>query len=138
MELTKLRAEYEIKLQQVSKLKEAFIEEAVNYEDLLEAYGVKADIDDTELIFNDAKDMRYFENLQGTEWMLRQVLELMDEYIAVGDDNKNVHKAKKDLEELITSIRWIKKESKAVIEHEQQVISEVDTVLDLLDQIREK
>jgi len=69
MELKKLRAEYELKLQLVSEEKEAFIEAAVNYEDLLEDYGVKADIDDTELLFNDAKGMRYFENLQSTEWL---------------------------------------------------------------------
>ena len=138
MELTKIRAEYELKQQQISNEIELFIEAAINYDELLEDYNDKSDIDYEELIFNDAKDMRYFENLESTSWMLKQVLEIIDEYIGAGDDKKKAHRAKKEIEMLITSMRGIRKESKEIMEREQQVINEADLALKLLDQLRNK
>ena len=138
MEIKEIRAEYESKLQRIFAEIEDFIECAVNYDELLEDYGEKSNIDHEELVFNDAKDMRYFENLTYTSWMLKEIITAIDEFSCVGDDKKKLHRVKKEVEMLITSIRGIKKESKQVIEHEQQVIREVDSALELLNQLRKE
>jgi len=136
MELKEIREEYEWKLKKISEEMDAFIEYAVNYDELLEDCQEKSNIQYSELVFNDARDMRYFENLEYTSWILKEIITAIDEFSCVGDDKKKLHRVKKEVEMLITSIRGIKKESKEVIEHEQQVIDEVDLAIDLLDQLR--
>lgn len=138
MELTKIKEDYEVKLQQISGEIDTFIEYAVNYEELLEDTENKSEIDYSELIFNDAKDMRYFDNLQYTSWMLKQIIDVIGGLIDAQEDKEEVRRVRKELEMLITSFRGIKKESKEVIEHEQQVIGEVDLAIDLLNKFRNK
>lgn len=138
MELIKIEEEYKVKLQEISNQIEEFIKHAVNYDDLLELCEEKSNIDYSELVFNDAKDARCFENLEYSSWMLKEIIMAIDACSSVDADKKNEHRVKKEIEELIRAIRMMKKESKQVIEHEQQVIREVDSALKLLNQLRKE
>lgn len=69
-------------------------------------------------------------------WVYERIVSMIDEATDVGDDKKKAHRAKRDVEMLITSVRKIKKESCEIIEKEQQVISETNAALDLLDSLR--
>ena len=69
--------------------------------------------------------------------MLRELKRTLDEAMNASDD-KQAHRLKKGIEELITSIRRIKDESAEVLESEQRVINEADYALEILDGIREK
>jgi len=88
-----------------------FIECTVNYDDLLEICEDKFNIDYSELVFNDAKDVRYFENLEYTSWILKEIIMAIDACSCVAD-KKNEYRVKKDIEELISAVRMMKKESK--------------------------
>ena len=138
MELTKILADYELKLHQILNEINTFIVTAVNYEELIEDTEDKSKIDYSELIFNDAKNERYFDNLQCTSWMLEQIIEVIEEFTDAGENKKKAHRVRKELEMLVASLRRIKKESKEVIKHEQQVIGEVDLAIELLAQLRDK
>lgn len=136
MELKKNRAEYESKLQKINVEIDDFIESAVNYDELIEDYEEKSNIEYSELVYNDAKEMRYFENLKYTSWMLKEVIAAIDEFACADNDKKKSHRVRKEMEMLITSFREIKKESKTVIEREQQVMREVDSAMELLNWLK--
>ena len=112
------------------------MEWADNYDELLENYEDKNDIDVAELEWGNVKDARRFDNLQNLMWVYESIVAMIDEAMAVGDDKKKAHRAKKGVETLITSVRKIKKESNEIIEQEQQVINATNAALNLLDAIR--
>ena len=136
MELSVIKAEYEQKKQQLSEEVDRLMEWADNYDELLENYEDKNDIDVAELEWGNVKEARHFDNLQNLMWIYESIVAMIDETMGVGDDKKKAHRAKKGVETLIASVRKIKKESNEIIEHEQKVISETNAALDLLDAIR--
>lgn len=136
MDLSSVKAEYEQKKQQLSEEIDRLMERADNYDELLETYEDKNDIDVTELEWGYVKDARHYDNLQNLMWVYERIVTMIDEVTAVGDDKKKAHRAKKDVETLITSVRKIKRGSNEIIEQEQQVISETNAALGLLDAIR--
>lgn len=136
MDLSIIKAEYEQKQQQLSEEMDHLMKWADNYDELLEIYETENDIDVAELEWGNAKDARHFDNIQNLMWVYERIVAMIDEAMAVGDDKKKAHRAKKGVETLITSVRKIKRESNEIIEQEQQVISETNAALDLLDVIR--
>ena len=137
MDYPMLKAELETKKQQILTEIDQFIERAVNFEELIDLYGEKDAIDHYEFEWNDTADQRHFENLEHTLWMIGGVIDTIDELVVAGDDKKKLHVAKKGIETLVTEIRRVKKESKEFIAEEQRVITESDSVLGLLDEIRD-
>lgn len=109
---------------------------AINYDELIDTYKEIEKIDFNELEWNNAKDERHFDNLQRILWIYRELRNTIDELEAV-DDNKMAHRMKKEIENSITSIRMIRKESKEIIEGEQRVIDESGAAIDLLNEIRD-
>ena len=103
---------------------------------MLEIYEDKNDIDVAELEWGNVKVARRFDNLQNLMWVYERIVAMIDEATEVGDDKKKAHRAKKNVETLITSVRKIKRESNEIIEQEQQVINETNAALNLLDAIR--
>ena len=136
MELSVIKAEYEQKKQQLSEEMDRLMEWADNYDELLENYEDKNDIDVAKLEWGNVKDARRFDNIQNLMWVYERIVAMIDEAMAVGDDKKKAHRAKKSVETLITSVRRIKKESNEIIEQEQQVINATNAALNLLDAIR--
>ena len=135
MDQSVIKAEYEQKQQKLSEEMDR-LEWADNYDELLENYEDKNDIDVTELEWGNVKDARRFDNIQNLMWVYERIVAMIDEAMAVGDDKKKAHRAKKGVETLITSVRKIKKESNEIIEQEQQVINATNAALNLLDAIR--
>ena len=136
MDQSVIKAEYEQKKQQLSEEMDRLMEWADNYDELLDIYEDKNDIDVAELEWGNVKDARHFDNLQNLMWVYERIVAMIDEAMAVGDDKKKAHRAKKGVETLITSVRKIKKESNEIIEQEQQVINATNAALNLLDAIR--
>lgn len=136
MELSVIKAEYEQKKQQLSEEMDRLMERSDNYDELLDIYEDKNDIDVVELEWGNVKEARHFDNLQNLMWVYERIVAMIDEAMAVGDDKKKAHLAKKGVETLITSVRKIKKESNEIIEQEQQVINATNAALNLLDTIR--
>ena len=136
MDLSVIKAEYEQKQQQLFEEMDRLMERADNYDELLDIYEDKNDIDVAELEWGVVKNARHFDNIQNLMWVYERIVAMIDEAMDVGDDKKKAHRAKKDVETLITSVRKIKRESNEIIEQEQQVISETNAALDLLDAIR--
>ena len=136
MDLSVIKAEYEQKQQQLSEEMDRLMEWADNYDELLENYEDKNDIDVAELEWGTVKEARRFDNIQNLMWVYESIVAMIDEAMGVGDDKKKAHRAKKGVETLITSVRKIKKESNEIIEQEQQVINATNAALNLLDAIR--
>ena len=136
MDIMKIRIEYEAKKRQISKEIDRFLEKATNYEELIESYGEKSLIHYEALEFSSTEETRYFDNLQITAWMIRQVLVLCAVYGGMNDDERKSHMAKKALDTLMGLIGNVKKISNMVIEREQRVINEADLVLNLVSQCR--
>lgn len=136
MDQSVIKAEYEQKQQKLSEEMDRLMEWADNYDELLDIYEDKNNIDVAELEWGNVKDARRFDNIQNLMWVYERIVAMIDEAMAVGDDKKKAHRAKKGVETLIASVRKIKKESNEIIEQEQQVISETNAALDLLDAIR--
>ncbi len=136
MDLSVIKAEYEQKQQLLSEEMDRLMERADNYDELLDIYEDKNDIDVAELAWGIVKDARRFDNLQNLMWIYESIVAMIEEATDVGDDKKKAHRAKKGVETLINSVRKIKKESNEIIEQEQQVISETNAALDLLDSLR--
>ena len=86
--------------------------------------------------FNDGKESREYDNFTHKYWLIQQLWLMLDEIIKGGDDQKAVHRNKKQIELIITGIRRLKHESKAVIEKENEVICMADDGLKLLDELR--
>ncbi len=136
MDLSVIKTEYEQKTQQFSEEMERLMEWADNYDELLDIYEDKNNIDVAELEWGNVKDVRRFDNIQNLMWVYESIVAMIDEAMGVGDDKKKAHRAKKGVETLITSVRKIKKESNEIIEQEQQVINATNAALNLLDAIR--
>ena len=138
LDFSLVKSDYDAKRQQLIDEMDSLMEHAVNYEEQLELYEEKAEIDWHELEWNTAKDQRHFDDIEHSLLLIGLIIRTVDDVISAGDDKKKVHQVKKEIETLITSIRRKKNESKEVIEREQQVIDEADSALDLLDAIRGK
>ena len=138
LDFSLVKSDYDAKRQQLIDEMDSLMEHAVNYEEQLELYEEKAEIDWHELEWNTAKDQRHFDDIEHSLLLIDLITRTVDDVISAGDDKKKVHQVKKGIETLITSIRRKKNESKEVIEREQQVIDEADSALDLLDAIRGK
>ena len=136
MDLSVIKAKYEQKKQLLSEEINRLVERADNFDELLEIYEDKNDIDVAELEGGTVNGARHCDNLQNLMWVYERIVAMIDESMAVGDDKKKAHRAKKGVETLITSVRKIKKESNEIIEQEQQVINATNAALDLLDAIR--
>ena len=138
LDFSLVKSDYDAKRQQLIDEMDSLMEHAVNYEEQLELYEEKAEIDWHELEWNTAKDQRHFDDIEHSLLLIDLIIRTVDDVISAGDDKKKVHQVKKEIETLIASIRRKKNESKEVIEREQQVIDEADSALDLLDAIRGK
>ena len=113
---------------------DAFIEVAVNYEDLLEISKDKEFIDREDLVFNDTKDKRYYENLNDLFVVYEKLIECF-EILNKIDDKKEIHRQEKNIEELISEIRSLKKTSRRIIEQENELITNLDNVIDSVNRI---
>ena len=129
---------WETKLQQVEDEILELAEHAVNYNDELEFYEEKSEIDLTELEWDSASDERAFGILQNRKWIYEAMIAAIDEAESAGNDKKKLHTQKKGIEMQISSIRKLKKESNEIIEREQQFICEADSAIDTLNEIRGK
>ena len=139
MNLEMIRKEYETKQSELTDELYKFVERAVNYDELIETYGSKEDIDkDGELEWNDAKDQRYYDILNKKLWMVENIISMIDEINGINGDKKKLHNAKKSIEEFITSLRYLKKESNEIIEREQNMIDDFNSAIDILDEMRDK
>ena len=138
MDCELIKKEYEFKKQQLQEEINSFVEHAINYDELIDCYETKEDIDLAELEWNDAQDWRRFDNLQNLAWIYERIVANIDEMMNLGDDKKKLHNFKKNIETLISSTRKLKKESQAAIECEQHFLDEANSALDLLDKIRGK
>ena len=138
MNLEMIKKEYEAKLQKIYDELYDLIECAVNYDELIDTYETKEDIDTYELEWNDALDQRHYDILEHKFWIVKNIISRIDEINAVGDDEKKLHRAKRDIGSLVTEIRRMKKDSNEFIEQEQQMINYVDEALGVLDEVREK
>jgi len=136
MDILSVRTEYEAKKRRIAKEIDCFLEKATNYEELIESYGEKSLIHYEALEFNTTEETRYFDNLQSTAWMIRQVLVLCAVYGGMNDEERKSHMTKKALNTLMGLIRNVKKISNMVIEREQRVINEADLVLNLVSHCR--
>ena len=113
---------------------DAFIEVAVNYEDLLEISKDKELIDREDLVFNDTKEKRYYENLNDLFVVYEKLIECF-EILNKIDDKKEIHRQEKNIEELISEIRSLKKTSRCIIEQENELIMNLDNVIDCVNRI---
>ena len=138
MDLEMIKKEYEAKQSELYDELYDFIECAVNYDELIDEYETKESIDTYELEWNDAKDQRYFDILNHKIWVVENIISTIDRINDIGDDEKKLHRAKKDLGSLVTEFRRMKKESNEIIEREQQMANNVDSALGVLDEIRGK
>ena len=136
MEYEKVKEEYEQKIRSVKEQIDRFIESAVNYDELIEDHGDKHSIEWDDLVWNDGKDKRYFDNLQCTLWLYESTLGVIEDYINAAGDKKETHRAKKQIETFITEFRRERKECNALIEREQHVLDAIAASGDLLDEFR--
>lgn len=138
MEYALIKTEYESKKQKLQEEINNFVEHAINYDELIDIYETKENIDLAELEWNNAQDQRQFDNLQNCVWLVERVIDTIDEVTSIDGDRKKAHNTKKGIEMLISSARRLKKESTDFIEQEQKFLIETNSVLELLDAIRGK
>lgn len=138
MEYDLIKTEYESKKQKLQEEINNFIKYAINYDELIDIYETKENIDLAELEWNNAQDQRQFDILQNSVWLVERVIDTIDEVTSIASDRKKAHNTKKGIEMLISSARRLKKESNDFIEQEQEFLIETDSVLELLDAIRGK
>lgn len=137
MNLEMIRNEYEAKQSKLTDERNRFVECAINYDDLIERCESIEDIDkDGELEWNDAKDQRYYDILNHKIWIVENIISMIDEINEINGDKKKQHRANKSIEEFITSLRYMKKESNEIIEREQQMTDDVDSAIGILDKMR--
>lgn len=136
MDLEMIRKVYEPKQQKLYDELYDFIECAVNYDELIDTYETKENIDTYELEWNDAKDQRHYDILEQKFWIVKHIISRIDEINAIGDDEKKLQRAKRDLGSIVTEIRRMKKDSNEFIEQEQQMINYVDEAIGTLDEMR--
>lgn len=138
MEYALIKMKYDSKKQQLQEKINSFVERAINYDELIDIYEIKENIDLAELEWNNAQDQRQFDNLQNSVWLVERVIDTIDEVTSIDGDGKKAHNTKKGIEMLISSARRLKKESTDFIEQEQKFLIETNSVLELLDTIRGK
>ena len=138
MDIEMIKKEYEAKQQKLYDELNRFIEYAINYDDLLDRYESKENIDTYELEWNDAKDQRYYNILERKIWIVDNIISLIDEINDAQEDKKKQHRAKKSIETLVTEFCRFKKESTEIMEREQKMINDINSALDTLDEIRDK
>lgn len=136
MEYALIKTEYESKKQKLQEEINNFIKYAINYDELIDIYETKENIDLAELEWNNAQDHRRFDNLQNSLFLVEQVIAAIDDTLSIEGDKKKAHNTKKGIEMLISSARRLQKESKDLIDQEQQYLSETNSVLELLDSLR--
>ena len=137
LEMDHEKEKFEAKLQKALDERSAYIEKALNYEELLDVYGDKENIDFDELEWDDG-DIRSIELLENSIWIYERILSTIDDHQNAGDDKKAIHRNNKNAETLVTSIRGIKHESETVIQQEQEMIKEANEALEFLSFIRGK
>ncbi len=130
------KSKYVEKLKKALNERDTFIEKAANYEELIDIYGTKENLDFDELE-REGDDLRGFEILEKTIWIFGKIISTIDDRHNSGDDKKAIHRNKKNAETLVTSFREIKHESEAIILREQELIKEVNEALDFLSFVRE-
>ena len=139
MDLEMIRKEYEAKQSKLTDERNRFVECAINYDELIERCESIEDIDkDGELEWNDAKDQRRYDILNHELWIFENIISMIDEINDINGDRKKQHRANKSIEEFITSLSDMKKESNEIIEQEQQMIYDVDSAIGVLDEMRGK
>jgi hypothetical protein len=138
MDLEMIKKEYEAKQQKLYDELYDFIECAVNYDELIDTYETKENIDTYELEWNDAMDQRHYDILDRKFWIVKHIISRIDEINDIGDDKKKLHRVKRDLGSLVTELRRMKKDSNEFIEQEQQMINYVDAAIGTLDEMRGK
>ena len=126
------------KLQQASNEMLEFIENAANYDAVLETAEAKEKIDTNDLEWNTANDECIFHTLENTVCIYERIIANLCDFKSAGDNKKKIHQLKKSIERLISSIRKLKIESNELIEREQKFTKEADSALDLLDELRGK
>ena len=130
------KSKYEAKLQKALNERDTFLEKAVNYEELIDIYGAKENLDFDELEW-ESDDLRGFEILEKTIWIFEKIISTIDDRQNSGDDKKAIHRNKKNVETLVSSFRGIKHESEAIILREQELIKEANEALEFLSFVRE-
>lgn len=131
------RLEFEAKLQKVRDDKDAYIEKAIDYEELLDVYGSKENINIDELEW-DNNDYHGFRILENLEWIYEKIISSIDDIKTAGDDKDAIHLNNIGMDILVALIRGIKNESEAMIEREQELINEANNALEFLNLVREK
>ena len=137
MNLEMIKKEYEAKQQKLYDELYDFMEYAVNYDELIDTYETKENIDTYELEWNDAMDQRHYDIIEHKFWIVKNIISRIDEINALGDDEKKLQRAKRDIGSLVTEIRRMKKDSNEFIEQEQQMINYVDAAIGTLDELRD-
>ena len=79
MDLSVIKAEYQQKQQQLSEEMDRLMERADNYDELLDIYEDKNDIDVAELEWGIVKDARRFDNIQNLMWVYESIVAMIDE-----------------------------------------------------------
>ena len=136
MDLSAIRTEYIFKQRKLSNDIDDFIEYAINYDELLDFYGEKSEIDLYVLEWDNVQDERYFDILMKESWIIERIIDTIEKILEAGDDNKKKHRLKQSLDSFISSIRKMKKESNEFIEKEQRLLSSTNEALKILDDIR--
>ena len=79
MEYALIKMEYDSKKQQLQEKINNFVEHAINYDELIDIYEIKENIDLAELEWDNAQDQRQFDNLQNSVWLVERVIDTIDE-----------------------------------------------------------
>lgn len=82
------RSRFETKLKKYEENLDAYIEKAVNYDELLDIYDSKEDIDTSELMWNDENDERGYKLLLKNIWICEKIISTIDTINSAGDDKK--------------------------------------------------
>lgn len=71
---------------------DAYIEKAINFDELLDIYDSKEDIDTTELIWNDENGERGYQLLLKNIWICEKIISTIDAINSAGDYKKHSQK----------------------------------------------
>lgn len=128
-----IKDKYIAKKAQLHQELQDYIEQAINYDELIEAYGDKDNISRMDLLWNSSNDQRYYDTLNQMLYITDSIIDIVGSMDDIGNDKKKLHNAKKKIESCISDFRHIRKESKKIVEQEETLVSEVNDALDLLD-----
>ena len=135
--LNERKAELEVTLQGLKEEAVEFAQCAINIDDF--EFDDPAEIlNESDLEWNDANDAIVFDRLKFQVWLYKELILYIEDILEVGDDKKELHNLKKDIEMFISEIRRVKRQINEVIENEKRAVDNVDNALKLLDQIRGK